>query len=305
LAKIMSDSLKANHRLYFGSEVNFTDARCQNEDLGDDAVKAGEYGIKNLKRLMPGILSWSGEANEDYDRPMEMVKTVFSQYFTYIGHAAGNIGSVYLTERMVGEAGKSVEPAPYEKQKAAMEFLHKQLFQTPVWLHSEVMDRTTLNFATEINSAQRDMLNTLLARGRLSRLAWTEQVYAAGKNIKVYTLNDMLEDLNKDIFTETYAGKNVDLYRRALQKGYVGRLVQQVFHVESDGNISDQVMPFGFSFDKSDVKAILRQNLQTLLVLVKRQAANPVLDKLTKLHYEGMATDLNAKFEAEKKGELK
>jgi hypothetical protein len=305
LAKIVSDSLAANHRLYFGSEMNFTDARCQNEDLSDDAVKAGEYGIKNLKRLMPGLLSWSGEANDDYDKPMDMVKTVFSQYFMYIGHAASNIGSVYLTERMVGEAGKSVEPAPYEKQKASMEFIHKQLFETPTWLHSEIIDRTTLNFVTELSAAQRDLLNMLLGRARFSRLAWTEQVYAAGKNIKVYTLNDMLEDLNKDIFTETYANKNVDIYRRALQKGYIGRLSQQVFFPESQGNISDQVMPFGFNFEKSDVKAILRQNLQTLFMLIKRQAANPALDKLTKLHYEAMAIELNAKFEAEKKGELK
>jgi hypothetical protein len=96
----------------------------------------------------------------------------------------------------------------------------------------------------------------------------------------------------------------VDLYRRALQKGYVARLEQQVFSPEVQGNISDQVMPFGFNFEKSDMKAILKQNLQSLLTLIKRQAANPALDKLTKLHYEAMVVELNAKFEAEKKGEL-
>ncbi|WPQ65265.1 zinc-dependent metalloprotease [Chitinophaga sancti] len=306
LSKMVSDSLAANHRLYFGSEVNFTDARCQNEDLGDDAVKAGEYGIKNLKRLMPGVLSWAGEKGEDFDKPMEQIKTLYSQFFIYMGHAVANIGSVYVTENMVGDAGNSnVEPAPYEKQKAAMAFINKQLFETPTWLNSELLNRTTMNFATEINDAQRDMLNALLGRARFSRLLWSEQVYAAEKHVKVYTLTEMFGDLNKGIFTEAYAGKNVDMYRRALQKGYVARLMQQVFTSQVEGNISDQVMPFGFNFEKSDERAMVKDNLMTILALCKKQAANAGLDKLTKLHYDDIVTRINAQLAAEKQGLIK
>lgn len=306
LAKMVSDSLAANHRLYFGSEVNFTDARCQNEDLGDDAVKAGEYGIKNLKRLMPGILSWAGKKGEDFDKPLEQVKTLYSQFFMYIGHAMANIGSVYVTENMVGDAAKSnVAPAPYEKQKAAMAFVNRQMFETPTWLQSELIDRTTLNFATEIGEAQRDLLNGILSRGRFSRLLWSEQVYAAEKHVKVYTLTEMFDDLNKGIFTEAYAGKSVDMYRRALQKNYVARLMQQVFIGNQDGNISDQVMPFGFNFDKSDERALVKENLLNILALCKKQAANAGLDKLTRLHYDDLVVKINAQLAAEKSGLIK
>jgi hypothetical protein len=301
LAQMVTDSLNANHRLYFGSEVNFTDARCQNEDLGDDAVKAGEYGIKNLKRIMPGILSWAGTKNEDFDKPLDQVKTVLSQFGMYLGHAARNIGSIYLTERMVGEGGQNVEPAPYEKQKAAMEFLNRQLFETPMWLNSEILDRTTTNFATEVNSLQRDMLDALLSRQRFSRMLWTGEVYAPGKHIRVYTLNEMLLELNKDIFTEAYAGKSVDIYRRGLQKNYVARLMQQVFTQQGEGNISDAIAPFGFNFDKSDGRAILRENLLNILALSKKQAANAGLDKVTRMHYNDLVTKLSAQFEAEKR----
>ena len=48
LTKMVSDSLKSNHRLWFGNEQEPFDPRSQNEDLGDDAMKAGTYGIKNL-----------------------------------------------------------------------------------------------------------------------------------------------------------------------------------------------------------------------------------------------------------------
>ena len=35
------------------------DPSSQTEDLGDDAIKASEYGIKNLKRIYPS--SWNGQ----------------------------------------------------------------------------------------------------------------------------------------------------------------------------------------------------------------------------------------------------
>lgn len=306
LSKMVSDSLAANHRLYFGSEVNFTDGRCQSEDLGDDAVKAGEYGIKNLKRLMPGVLSWAGRKGEDFDKPMAQIQTLYSQYSRYLVHAMGYIGSVYVTENMVGDAAKSnVEPAPYEKQKAAMAFINKQLFETPTWLNSNLIERTTLNFATEVNDVQRDILEYILTRGRFSRLLWSEQVYAANKHVKVYTLTEMLDDLNKGIFTEAYAGKNVDMYRRALQKSYVGRLMQQVYANMGTENISDQIQPFGYNFDKSDERALVKEAMMTVLELSKKQAANAGLDKLTRMHYNDIVTRINAQLAAEKQGLIK
>lgn len=306
LSKMVSDSLAANHRLYFGNEVNFTDGRCQTEDLGDDAVKAGEYGIKNLKRLMPGVLSWAGKKGEDFDKPMQQIQTLYSQFSRYLVHAMGYIGSVYVTENMVGDAAKSnVEPAPYEKQKAAMAFINKQLFETPTWLYSDLIDRTTLNFATEVNDVQRDILEYILTRGRFSRLLWSEQVYAANKHVKVYTLTEMLDDLNKGIFTEAYAGKNVDMYRRALQKSYVGRLMQQVYANMGTENISDQIQPFGYNFDKSDERTLVKEAMMTVLALCKKQAANAGLDKLTRMHYEDIVTRINAQLAAEKQGLIK
>src|SRR4030095_3652758 len=50
--KWILDSLNANPKLWFGGEGRNYDARCQTEDLGDNSMKAGEYGIKNLKYVM-------------------------------------------------------------------------------------------------------------------------------------------------------------------------------------------------------------------------------------------------------------
>ena len=56
-----------DHRLWWGDgESNQDDPRSQTEDLSDNAVKASEYGIKNLKRIVPELIKWTKQDNEDY-----------------------------------------------------------------------------------------------------------------------------------------------------------------------------------------------------------------------------------------------
>ena len=43
------------------------DPSSQTEDLGDDAVLASEYGIKNLKRIVPNLIEWTAEDGKNYD----------------------------------------------------------------------------------------------------------------------------------------------------------------------------------------------------------------------------------------------
>ena len=42
------------------------DPRSQSEDLGDNNMKANEYGIKNLKRVMENILTWTAQPDGEY-----------------------------------------------------------------------------------------------------------------------------------------------------------------------------------------------------------------------------------------------
>ncbi len=53
------DSLKSNPRLWFGTETNPFDPRSQTEDLGDNSMKASEYGIMNMKRIIVKLPDWT------------------------------------------------------------------------------------------------------------------------------------------------------------------------------------------------------------------------------------------------------
>ena len=74
------------------------DPSSQTEDLGDDAILASTYGIKNLKRIVPNLIEWTTESGEDYSDLSDMYGQLLSQFGRYMGHVANNIGGVYEQE---------------------------------------------------------------------------------------------------------------------------------------------------------------------------------------------------------------
>ena len=84
----------ANNRLRF-LHADGLDPRAQTESLGDNNMKAGEYGIKNLKWIVPKLPGWVNEKGENYEVLTEIYNEVVGQYSRYIGHAVTNIGGIY------------------------------------------------------------------------------------------------------------------------------------------------------------------------------------------------------------------
>ena len=66
--------MREDKRYTFGTELDRNDPRNQSEDLGDDAMLASSYGIKNLKRVMPEIMNWTYEPNEGYMKPSACIR---------------------------------------------------------------------------------------------------------------------------------------------------------------------------------------------------------------------------------------
>ena len=113
------DSLKANRRLWFGGEGRNFDARCQTEDVGDNSMKASEYGIKNLKYVMNHLAEWTKEDDDLYTNMLGIYRQVTSQYLRYCTHVANNISSIYENLKSVEQPGDVYSREPKEKQKEA------------------------------------------------------------------------------------------------------------------------------------------------------------------------------------------
>ncbi|MFL5786822.1 MAG: zinc-dependent metalloprotease, partial [Flavisolibacter sp.] len=94
-----------NDQYVFGSEHNWGDPKSQSEDIGDNAMLASSYGIKNLKRILPRLITWTAEPHEGYNQLDKMYKNVQQQYQQYLVHVVTNIFGIYETIKNVNQFG--------------------------------------------------------------------------------------------------------------------------------------------------------------------------------------------------------
>ena len=222
LNKWVIDSLGSNNRLFFGSERDSDDPRSQSEDVGDDAVKAGRYGIANLKRIMPKLRSWSLQPNMGYADLTSLYGSLLNQFFTYMGHAVTYIGGVYTTPKTAEQEGLIYTYVPKQRQKQALDFLQEQLFTTPTWLTDpKISGITGQDDAVTFSSMQESILRTLFSSNTMNKLLKAEVAAPA----QAYPAYQMYNDLRAGIFSELAANTTVTAARRNLQKAYVEKML--------------------------------------------------------------------------------
>ena len=284
LNKWVMDKL-TNKRLWFGTEIQPDDPRSQSEDLGNNAMLASNYGIKNLKRIVPNLTTWTKVDNRDYTSLSQIYDQVVGQYSRYMNHVAKNIGGIYETPRMVEEPGVVYEFVPQNTQKEAMQFLNTNLFKTPTWLiDKDVMALAGKNPLYTIGQIQDNVINRLVNNNTFSKLSSAE----AALSSNAYTGIEMLNDLRKNIFTEINSGGAVDIYRRNLQKSFVNRLISFLNPPPATGiSFSINTIP-PVSIEKSDGKSIVRAALEQLENETSA-AGRKLPNGITKYHYMDLA----------------
>jgi len=265
----------------FGAQQwSVVDPSSQTEDLGDDAVKASNYGIENLKRIIPNLISWTSEDGKDYDDLETLYGQVLTQFNRYMGHVSNNIGGVYQYNKTYDQEGAVFIPVPKERQEESMQFLQDQLFTTPEWMiDNNILNKIENNGNVErIRGLQVRTLENVLDFGRLGRMIENETLN--GK--EAYTLTEMMNDLRSGIFSELRSGKKIDTYRRNLQRAYVDRLKYLLTEEQSGRRNATSV-----NVSQSDIRAIARAELNTLKRSV-RSAIGRTGDALSRYHLQDL-----------------
>lgn len=240
------------------------DPSSQTEDLGDDAMLASDYGIKNLKRIVPNLIEWTTEAGEDYDDLQEMYGHVISQFNRYMGHVSNNIAGVYEHHKVADDAGVVYTPVAKAHQKRAMTFLHKNLFETPEWLiDKNIFDRIEYSGSVDrIRRLQVRTLNNILSLGKMQRL--TEGETHNGRD--AYALLDMMRDLRRGIWSELRTGRRIDTYRRNLQRAHIDRLgyLMTAENQRKAPAFGGYQKSTAVNTSQSDIRAVVRAELKSL-----------------------------------------
>ncbi|RBQ07896.1 zinc-dependent metalloprotease [Pedobacter miscanthi] len=291
LNKQIIDSLGKNKRLYFGNEQEYTDPRSQSEDLGDNAMLASTYGIKNLKRIIPQLRTWTAEPGEGYGNLKAIYQEVFKQFQTYLGHVTRNIGGIYVTPKSIEQEGPVFENVSYSKQKEAMRFLTDNVFITPNWiLDQDIMSRTGTNGVMWINVFQSQVLNRLQGSDILGKLLVAE----TNKTWKNYTASEFLSDLKAGVWGELFTHQPIDIYRRNLQKTYILNALKAFVATTEIVVTAQGSGPLAYANPdptRTDVSSMVRAHLIELKKDILK--AIPLSKGITKAHLQDILVRIN------------
>lgn len=216
LNKATVAQLQKSRRYWFGGEGNDNNPLAQTEDLGDNAVKASEYGLLNLKRIVKALPQWTYEEGDLNSNIKDAYQNVVSQFIRYEGHVLRNIGGIYTTYKSIEEDGAVYTPQTKATQKEALEYLDRNVFTEPSWLIAE-------DYVARFSSSPLDLIKPIAsfaARKMATGTLFANVArYAYGSD--PYQPEAFITDLAGKVFRETSTGAKVSPYRRYLQREMV------------------------------------------------------------------------------------
>ncbi|MEO7998416.1 MAG: zinc-dependent metalloprotease [Gemmatimonadaceae bacterium] len=153
---------------------------------------------------------------------------MISQWATEAAHVTKIVGGMNKQEKNVGQSGEVWTPVSRQRQVDAMKFLNDQVFATPQYLINPTILRKLESDGniTRVSNAQARALSAVMSNAKMQRMVEYEAL--APKKSDVYTVAEMLTDLRKGLWSEMYAGKAIDAYRRHLQNIYVEAIAGKI-----------------------------------------------------------------------------
>jgi hypothetical protein len=272
--KLMSETtevLRNDRRLWFGGEGWGEDPRSQTEDLGDNSVRASEYGLLNLQRVMKSLPAWTHEDNDRYDDLTMMYNEVLGQFNRYQNHVLKNVGGRY-SNNMPGE--EPVSNVPKSRMKEALEYVGTHIFDAPEWLYpADIINKVGTDPSTNQNSRQENVLGRLLSGYILNTL---DNMAYTGRDC--YAVDEYLDDLFAQVWRPLdNSNEWKNKMRRNLQRCYVEQLNRLI-------NTPEKTLSTSRTDDK-DAGLYLLQHLDKVEQYLKSQENGQTLNGL---HYRDL-----------------
>ncbi len=298
-----------NNPLYFYGPQQpssaIIDPRSQSEDLGDNAIKASEYGLLNLKRIIPNIIKWTEEEGKSYYSSAKLYKAVIDQWELYNRHVLANIGGVYINNTVYGDSKNSYIPVPFNRQNEALDYLIKNAVLPQKWLFTPDL----INHVYPVRDApdgpryyspismlriyQTNIIFALLKTERLMRIIDNEVLIKEGE--RAFTQQYLFQKLHESIFKKTLNRESLTMLDRVTQKNYVdvltvdrNKLLKRTKEnkLSLNTNTSFKNIHYNYIPRVSDIGSNKRAALEKILKLLKKKRKSG--DTLTQDHYNDL-----------------
>lgn len=215
--KKMVDAKSMNPMYMFGSGGNDPDT--QTENIGDDPVKASDYGLKNLKLVAKNLDEWTTREGQSYEDLNELYNELLGVYRRYIYHVVKLIGGINETLMVKGQENIPYKNVSAAAQRRALAFLHQNLWSTQYWLlESSLVSKIKQEGGLErFQNLQYSALNRILSVERLNRML------SAGATLEGMGLapDELLDQIYFSFF---YSETPLDDSKMALQIRFAERI---------------------------------------------------------------------------------
>lgn len=209
---------------YGAQEVMFNiDPAASSESLGDDAIKASEYGIKNLKILMENLVDWTAKDGEDYSLLEEMYIETLNQFARYMGHVDKYVGGNFLQYPVHGDGKPAFVPVPKAKQREALAYMIGQIKELPEWALNQKVLRQFDPGNDQVYDYQVNKVRSMVNHSATAKLGYSSKL-----SDDPYTQADYLDDLYNLIWEGSIKGRELSWGEKNMEYAYVHSLLGTV-----------------------------------------------------------------------------
>lgn len=190
---------------------NRFDPSALEEDLGDDAIRAGEYGIRNLKYIMDNLPSWIGPENDSDGAYRKSVETkLLKQYQLYLETVWSNVGGFYVYNRGDCPDGARYKCVPREVQKRSVEWVFDQLLNCEQFQNPAVYEKFSINVPSPLKAA-----NLILGSMGLS---FQMVAYSNVLSDDPYTMAELFDDIYENGWKNSIGNRKLTAADKLLQR---------------------------------------------------------------------------------------
>lgn len=270
------------------------DPRSQTEDIGSDPIAASTYGVANLKRVVPNLVTWTATPGESYEDLTELYGETLGIWTLYMGHVAALVGGVVIDLRTSDQPGTVFHSVPAPRQRAAVSFLGREVFDFPEWLApSPILSRIgPPTGATSVSTRQATILSQLLDARRLARIENGGAFGEAGR----YSLAEYFADLRQAVWNPWSSATQLDAGRRAVHRVYLERLAALLdppAAPPTTGGATAVTLPSPLlaapNVSRSDVPALVRSQLKSIRDQARRDASLSGAGSISRPHWQDVA----------------
>ena len=218
---------KAGDPMYkFGAQqiFNTISPADQMEDLGNDHMKAGDYAVANLKRLVPHLAEWFYKEGDDYMEIKIKYFNLANQYNRIMMHVYPYLGGVFFNDLVQDGSDDGIARVYVDKktQKRAMQWLVNQALTFREWLLPAYIQDITGYGSGDLDGYQRSLMAKMFGAATLTFIAEGERSGQEG----LYTLDGYMKDAVNTVLGNTLKGRKLTIEDMNMQNAMVASLAE-------------------------------------------------------------------------------